>query len=180
METEFSPLGTDLVVSLRDGMVYTPGGGKSALPGRLAAEWLSVMQRGWLDEPDQVLTFVHSTSWLSDAYAEVSTARSALRSAADAMRQAETPGERREAVRGFLTATAELILCLLSFLVAVLLALLSRSLGRSSTDQVQVWQPEPIEESPQITPRGPNAPFPVSTYRGGHHRSALGSAVLAA
>lgn len=108
-------------------------------------------------------------------------ARARLRSAVENLRSATTATERRTAVRNFLAALAELIACLLRFLVRVLILLLSRLLGRAVADDVPVWKPEPIDTSPQITPRGPNSVFPVTNHRGGHHSScALGSAVLAA
>ncbi|WP_158708854.1 hypothetical protein [Streptomyces sp. NRRL S-920] len=109
------------------------------------------------------------------------SARKRYRAAADELRAATTVAERRTAARAFLAALAELVACLLEFLVVVLLVLLSRLLGRVAADDVREWKPEPIEAVPQITPRGPNSAFPVHTHRGGHHGSrALGSAVLAA
>ncbi|WP_143200084.1 hypothetical protein [Kitasatospora sp. CB01950] len=107
-------------------------------------------------------------------------ARRQLNIAVDGLRHAQTATERRAAAREFLAALAELIACLLRFLVRALLRLLSGALARTRTADVPTWQPEPIEESPQITPRGPNSFFPVCTYRGGRRGSALGSAVLAA
>ncbi|MEU7636548.1 hypothetical protein AB0C11_10705 [Streptomyces sp. NPDC039016] len=100
--------------------------------------------------------------------------------AAMVLRGAATPPERRAAARVYLEALAELVSRLLQFVARVLLLLLSRALGRAYAEDVPVWQPEPIDETPQIAPRGPNHAFPVPTHRGGHHRSALGSAVLAA
>lgn len=108
------------------------------------------------------------------------TTRERVRSSAAVMREARAPSERREAVREFLAAVAELILCVLRFLVAVLLGLLSRSLSQTDVTARSVPKPAPSERTPQITPRGPNSAFPVSTYRGGHRSSALGSVVLAA
>ncbi|MEU1148367.1 hypothetical protein ACFYO9_31665 [Streptomyces sp. NPDC005863] len=120
-----------------------------------------------------------STFWnLAD---EEATARKQLRSAADALKSADTTGQRRVAVRNFLSALAELFLCLLRFVVRVLLALLSLRLGRVTTDDVPDWTSDPIDATPQITPRGPTFSFPALINRGGHHCSrALGSAILAA
>lgn len=100
--------------------------------------------------------------------------------AAWGLRLAKTTIERRDAVREFLAALAELTAQLLRMLARVLLVLLSRLLGRATADDVPVWKPVPIESTPQIAPRGPNSAFPVSNHRGGHHRSTLGSVVLAA
>ncbi|GAA1305786.1 hypothetical protein [Streptomyces javensis] len=112
--------------------------------------------------------------WL--ATQQVETA-SAIRAAGERLRNAITASERRTAAREFLEALSDLMLSLLCFLVRVLLLLLSRSLSRAKHEDVPVWQPEPIDTSPQIRPRGPNSALPVTTYRGGHYRSALGSAV---
>ncbi|WP_198351754.1 hypothetical protein [Streptomyces typhae] len=106
--------------------------------------------------------------------------RSRLRTAAYGLRTATTTEERREAVREFLCALAELIACLLGFLVRLMMRLLSGLLGRTITVNVTVWTPVPLERTPEITPRGPNLASPVNTHRGGHHRSTLGSVVLAA
>ncbi|MFB7379857.1 hypothetical protein ACFC26_16500 [Kitasatospora purpeofusca] len=103
-----------------------------------------------------------------------------VKNAADRLRTTKVGAERRSAVREFLAALADLIICLLRFLVRTLLLLLSRSLARTGSADVPVWKPQPIDVSPQITPRGPNAAFPVNTYRGGRRRSALGNVVLAA
>jgi hypothetical protein len=107
-------------------------------------------------------------------------AQARLREKSNCIRNAKTRVERRAAVRDFLTALAELLLCLLRFLIHAMRILLSRLVGSSAMPPKPLWVPEPIEVSPQITPRGPNSAFPVMPYRGGHHRSALGSAVLAA
>lgn len=106
--------------------------------------------------------------------------RDRLRGAAEDLRSAVTVTERRSAVREFRAALAEFLDCLLRFLVRVLILLLSRMLGRVGADDVPVWKPDPIDATPQITPRGPNTAFPVTTYRGGRRSSAQGSAVLAA
>ncbi|MEU4349713.1 hypothetical protein [Streptomyces sp. NPDC023838] len=65
-------------------------------------------------------------------------------------------------------------------LLSRLLDLLSRLLDRAAANDGPVWTPVPIDTSPQVTPRGPNSAFPVNINRGGHHRSTLGSVVLAA
>ncbi|MEI5103962.1 hypothetical protein RB200_42665 [Streptomyces sp. PmtG] len=96
------------------------------------------------------------------------------------MRRATSSAERRRAAKEFLDAVANLVARLLAFLAYVLLRLLSHLLGRASADDVPVWAPVPLERTPEITPRGPNPAFPVNTHRGGHHRSTLGSVVLAA
>ncbi|MFD7539579.1 hypothetical protein [Streptomyces sp. NPDC059819] len=106
--------------------------------------------------------------------------RSRLRVAAYGMRVATTAEERREAAREFLGALAELIACLIGFVVRLLLRLLSGLLGRATAYDVPAWTPMPLERTPQIAPRGPNPAFPVNTHRGGHQRSTLGSVVLAA
>lgn len=111
---------------------------------------------------------------------QLCSARERVRESAKAMQRAENTNARRAAARDFLAAVAELVLCLLCFLVRALLTLMSRSLGRTSANHTLVWQPEPIEESPQITPRGPNTALPVSCYRGGRRSSALGNVVVAA
>ncbi|WP_411115387.1 hypothetical protein [Streptomyces sp. 029-5] len=109
------------------------------------------------------------------------TARKRLRSAADTLKEAATASQRRSAVVEFLSALGELILCLLRFVIRVLLALLSLLLGRVTADDVPGWTTDPIDATPQITPRGPTPAFPVNINRGGQHSSrALGSAVLAA
>ncbi|MFF3751037.1 hypothetical protein ACFYYH_11335 [Streptomyces sp. NPDC002018] len=117
-------------------------------------------------------------AWLQSE--EENGARAHIRSAAESLRSASTVAERRTAVTVFLAALGELIACLLRFLVRVLILLLSRLLGRAAVENVPVWKPDPIDTSPQITPRGPNSALPLITHRGGHHRSALGSAVIAA
>lgn len=106
-------------------------------------------------------------------------ARSRFRMAADRLRTAESAADRRSAARDFLWALAELIVCLLRFMVRALFALLSRLLGREVADEAPTWKPDPIDTAPQIAPRGPNSAFPVTTHRGGHCRSTLGSVVLA-
>ncbi|MYU54101.1 MULTISPECIES: hypothetical protein [Streptomyces] len=108
------------------------------------------------------------------------SARKRYRKAAGSLKVANTLAERRRAARAFLAALAELVACLLGFLVSVLLLLLSRLLGCITADDLRVWKPAPIETTPQIAPRGPNPAFPVYINRGGHHRSTLGSVVLAA
>lgn len=106
--------------------------------------------------------------------------RARLRDAAEDLRAAVTIAERRTAVREFRAALAEFLVCLVQFLVRVLILLLSRMLGRMGADDVPVWKPDPIDTAPQITPRGPNTSFSVTTYRGGRRSSAQGSAVLPA
>ncbi|MFB7129806.1 hypothetical protein [Kitasatospora sp. NPDC056273] len=108
------------------------------------------------------------------------SATARVKHAADRLRTAEPGPERRETAREFLEALAELIICLLRLLVRALLRLLSITLARTRTANLPTWQPEPIEESPQIAPRGPNVPFPVSTHRGGRRSSTLGNVVVAA
>ncbi|MFE1299097.1 hypothetical protein [Streptomyces sp. NPDC058731] len=148
--------------------------------GLEAAKWLSGVWRA-----EQRATLPHAPVALLDfgvacVWNDGDNARARLRSAVENLRAASTVAERRTAARDFLSALAELIGCLLCFLVRVLILLLSRLLGRTAADDMPVWKPEPIDTSPQITPRGPNDAFPVYTHRGGFHRSALGSAVLAA
>lgn len=145
-----------------------------------AAKWLS---GAWRAEQRDILP--HAPIALLDfgvavVWSDGDNARARLKSAVENLRAASTVAERRIAARDFLSALGELIACLLRFLVRVLLLLLSRLLGRSAADDMPVWKPEPIDTSPQITPRGPNDAFPVYTHWGGFHRSALGSAVLAA
>lgn len=112
--------------------------------------------------------------------AQQAATASAVGAAGERLRNATTASERRTAARKFLEALSDLIRSLLQFLVRTLLLLLSRSLSQATPEDGPVWQPEPLDVSPQIRPRGPNSVFPVVTYRGGHCRSALGSAVLAA
>ncbi|MDT0454832.1 hypothetical protein RM550_03625 [Streptomyces sp. DSM 41527] len=100
--------------------------------------------------------------------------------AAWGLRHTKTTIERRDSVREFLAALAELSAQLLQMLARVLLVLLSRLLGRTAADDVPAWKPVPIDSTPQIAPRGPNPAFPVNINRGGHRRSTLGSVVLAA
>ncbi len=107
-------------------------------------------------------------------------ARARFKTAAEELRYAATLAERRAAVSEFLAALAQLIICLLRFLVRVLLVVLSRLLGRETVDETFTWMPDPIDTAPQITPRGPNLPFPVASHWGGYHRSTLGSVLLAA
>ncbi|MFE6159942.1 hypothetical protein ACFQ7F_13640 [Streptomyces sp. NPDC056486] len=118
----------------------------------------------------------------SESFAnEEATARRQLRAAADALKSAVTASQRRVAVRNFLSALAELFLCLLRFVVRVLLALLSLLLGRGTADDASDWTSDLIDATPRATPRGPTFALPVLIHRGGHHSSrALGSAVLAA
>ncbi|MFI6374082.1 hypothetical protein [Streptomyces sp. NPDC050546] len=106
--------------------------------------------------------------------------RNRLLAAGEELRNAATQGEKRAAVREYLAALADLILCLLRFLVSAVWLLLSLLMSHADAGLAVFWKPPPIDAAPQIAPRGPNSPFPVLTYRGGHHRSALGSAVLAA
>lgn len=108
-------------------------------------------------------------------------ARERLRGAAEALRSASNLEDRRSAAREFLAALGALIARLLDFLLRLLIMLLSRLLGRrAGADDIPVWNPEPIDAFPQVAPRGPNAAFLVFSHRGGHQRSALGSAVPAA
>ncbi|GFE12421.1 hypothetical protein Sgleb_04680 [Streptomyces glebosus] len=118
-----------------------------------------------------------SKTWVLDF--GVVCVRNGLLAAGVSLRGATTPTERRAAAREFLAALADLISHLLLFLAIALLLLLSRSVSRSYTEEAE-WKPEPIDTSPQIMPRGPNPAFPVTTYRGGHFRSTLGSVALAA
>ncbi|WUH96090.1 hypothetical protein OG900_10265 [Streptomyces sp. NBC_00433] len=112
---------------------------------------------------------------------ESASARARLRDAVDGLRTAKSLRERRLAAREFLDAVAELIICLLAFLSRALLLLLSRLLNRAGTkDDLPTWMPDPIETAPQITPRGPNPAFPVSTYRGGRRSSTPGGVAVAA
>ncbi|WP_329371838.1 hypothetical protein [Streptomyces sp. NBC_01483] len=144
-----------------------------------AAKWLMGSKRGvhgvtLLHTPVALLDFGVTCTW-----GDGDDARARLRGAVENLRSAASATERRTAARDFLAALAELIACLLRFLMRVLILLLSRLLDRAATDDAPVWKPEPIDTSPQITPRGPNSAFPVTIHRGGHHSSALGSAVLA-
>ncbi|WP_322985507.1 hypothetical protein [Streptomyces sp. S584] len=107
-------------------------------------------------------------------------ARARLWAAAIALQAASTARERRKAAREFCAAVAELVAHIIAFLVGVLLRLLSGLLGRTTAIDVAVRTPVPLERTPDVTPRGPNSAFPVNKHRGGRHRSALGSAVLAA
>ncbi|MFI8930916.1 hypothetical protein ACIG3E_25020 [Streptomyces sp. NPDC053474] len=111
---------------------------------------------------------------------ETELIRSRLHAAAYGLRTATTAEERREAAREFLSALAELMECLLAFLVHSLLRLLSGLLGSGTANDVPAWTPIPLERTPEITPCGPNSAFPVHIHRGGHHRSTLGSVALAA
>jgi hypothetical protein len=61
-----------------------------------------------------------------------------------------------------------------------LLLVLSRSLCRQQTGPVHLWTLRPLDRSPQVAPRGPNAALPRDVVPGRAPRSALGSAVLAA
>ncbi|MFD7070373.1 hypothetical protein ACFV97_24420 [Streptomyces sp. NPDC059913] len=108
------------------------------------------------------------------------TAQSRLLAAGERLRSAVTNSDRRAAARIFLAALADLISLVLYFLIGTLLLLLSRAVSRTDGNELPPWKPEPIDVFPQIKPRGPNATFPVLTYRGGHYRSTLGSVVLAA
>lgn len=107
-------------------------------------------------------------------------ARAHVKSLVEELRSASTLNERRIAVREFLAALAEMIARLLHFLVRALILLLSQLLGSVTKDDAPAWRVDPIAASPQIAPRGPNHAFPVLSYWGGRHRSASGSAVLAA
>ncbi|MBH5334947.1 hypothetical protein IHE55_09135 [Streptomyces pactum] len=100
--------------------------------------------------------------------------------AAWGLRRAKTRAERQLAAAEFLAALAELKVQLLQIIARLLLLLLSRALGRRHSEDAPDWQPEPLDETPQIAPRAPSTALPVITYRGGHRGSALGSAVLAA
>ncbi|MFG2906220.1 hypothetical protein ACGF13_14270 [Kitasatospora sp. NPDC048286] len=106
--------------------------------------------------------------------------RERVKEAANCMRLAASIEEKRASARAFLQAVAELVLCLLRFLVRALLALLSRSLGCANANSAPTHKPVPIDLTPQITPRGPNSAFPVITHRGGLRSSALGNVVVAA
>lgn len=106
--------------------------------------------------------------------------RVTLRKAGNKLKEAGTRAERCVAAREFLAALADLLLCLLQFIVQAVLMLLSQLMGRSNVLPVAMWKPEPTDIFPRVTPRGPNPALPVITYRGGHHRSSLGSVVLAA
>ncbi|MFF9350525.1 hypothetical protein [Streptomyces sp. NPDC014734] len=96
------------------------------------------------------------------------------------MRSATTVDELRSAAREYLEALAELFACLLRFIVAALLLALFRSTTRLPESDHSDWKSDPIDISPGIAPRGPNTAVPVLINRGGHHRSTLGSVVLAA
>ncbi|MBC3987842.1 hypothetical protein H8N00_02740 [Streptomyces sp. AC563] len=139
--------------------------------------------------PDQPMRFHvaatlaahHYSQAAAEALLSARSARDALKAAAMRMRQAEGVEDRRTAAREFLTALADLLSAVVRFLVHALLLMLSRLLCQAAVGDVPVWQPVPLERTPEITPRGPNSAFPVNTHRGGHHGScALGSAVLAA
>jgi hypothetical protein len=106
--------------------------------------------------------------------------RSRLCDAGELLRNAVTRSDKRAAVREFLEALTELVLFLVRLFACAALLLLSCSVSRINVGTKALWKPPPMDTAPQITPRGPNSAFPVNTYRGGHHSSALGSAVLAA
>lgn len=106
--------------------------------------------------------------------------RSRLQNASESLRNAATRSERRVAVREFLEALTAVVLLLARFFAGIVLLILSCSISRVDVDAKALWQPPPMDETPQIAPRGPNSAVPVSTYRGGHHRSAPGSAATAA
>ncbi len=107
--------------------------------------------------------------------------RERLRNAADELRKARSAHARRAAARAFLAALADSIRELLQFLGRLLILLLSQLEGRlSRADEGLSWRISPRNAFPRITPRGPNTAFPLFLNRGGHQRSALGSAVLAA
>jgi hypothetical protein len=106
--------------------------------------------------------------------------RSRLCDAGELLRNAVTRSDKRAAVREFLEALTELVLFLVRLFARAVLLLLSCSVSRINVGTKSLWKPPPMDTAPQITPRGPNSAFPVNTYRGGHHSSALGSAVLAA
>lgn len=142
-----------------------------------------LLSRAW--RAGQRATLSHAPVGLLDfgvacVWNDGDNARARLRAAVENLRAASTAAERRIAARDFLSALGELIACLLRFLVRALIVLLSRLLGRAAADDMPVWKPEPIDTSPQLRPRGPNDAFPLYTHWGGFHRSALGSAVLAA
>ncbi|MBC9714491.1 hypothetical protein H9Y04_18175 [Streptomyces sp. TRM66268-LWL] len=153
----------------------TPGSGKSAILSTVIQMVGRGVRRG---VPPENLIILDGC-YVGRAF-EGENAHARVKKAAEGLRAASTAVQRRAAVKEYLCALAELIVCLLRFLLDVLIAILSAILGREATDDVPVWKPDPIETTPQITPRGPNAAFPVNTYRGGHSRSALGSVVLAA
>ncbi|MFF9341755.1 hypothetical protein ACF1CG_18700 [Streptomyces sp. NPDC014773] len=106
--------------------------------------------------------------------------RNRLWTAASKLQAASTARERRAAAREFREALVELVAHVFVFLVRVLLRFLSGLLGRTTAADVAATAPVPLERTPNVTPRGPNAALPVNTHRGGHHSSAQGSAVLAA
>ncbi|MFE6916499.1 hypothetical protein [Streptomyces rubiginosohelvolus] len=120
----------------------------------------------------------HYDSWAIEAKAHGARARVKL--ASEDLRVARTAAERRSAARAYLEALADLISCLIRFLVRALILLLSWLLGRGAVTDTPVWTAVPIDTAPQVAPRGPNSAFPVFIYRGGHFRSALGSVVPAA
>lgn len=90
--------------------------------------------------------------------------RARFRAAAARLRASQTPST----ARAFLSALADLIAYVLSFLTLLLILLMSSLMGqqRSNAD-LAVWKSEPIESLPQITPRGPNKRFPVYRHRVG-------------
>lgn len=166
-----------------DGLIVVThmGGGKTSFAleaARLLGGHYGTFDVGKASPPFQSL--IQRQGHTHRAVRTAESARKRFRETADALRAATTLTERRTAARAFLAALAELVACLLEFLVGVLLLLLSRLSGCVSTDDARVWKPAPIETTPQIAPRGPNPAPPVSMHRGGHHRSALGSAVSAA
>lgn len=119
----------------------------------------------------------------TEAYASLLSyfeAQSRADESRELMQSATTADERRAAARSYLEALAELFACLLRFIVAALLLALFRSTTRLPESDHSDWKPDPIDASPGVTPRGPNRAVPVWINRGGHHRSALGSVVLAA
>ncbi|GAA3492031.1 hypothetical protein GCM10018987_61140 [Streptomyces cremeus] len=189
---------THLEEALEGGVV---GSGKTLTYWLVAAELVNeihVLSRELLDEAAAQVTAEHDLGKASPVFPGparelfqrpgpsqravlvAESARRRFRRAAQDLRTATAPVERRAAARAFLVALEALVAALLGFLAAVLLLLLSRRLSQLSADDIPVWTPVPLERTPEITPRGPNSAFPVNTHRGGHHRSTLGSVVLAA
>lgn len=104
-----------------------------------------------------------------------------IRDAAQRLREVTgNGGDAKAAVHEYLAALADVLHFLLELIAAALLLLLSQSLGDQCQETNDHWKSEPIDASPQIAPRGPNPAFPMTTHWGGHYRSALGSALLAA
>lgn len=104
-------------------------------------------------------------------------AKERVREAAEALRGASSD-QAQACVAEFLEALAGWLAYRVSYARRSLIELLA-AVVRPPQD-CPVWIPTPTDTSPRVTPRGPNLAFPVSTYRGGHYRSTLGSVVLAA